>query len=154
MILRPPEYIEDVRERELEMHAAEARISQLDYSLCPHCDYPVEKEFVLCPSCLTRLRERCVSCSRPLDPAWTICPYCETEAPEPPAPPSRSPRRRRSRVADRLPLEEPKDLLDQTVESDSLALSEADDAVAPVPASEPAARTRNARRSGRSRSGS
>src|ERR1700690_2265716 len=30
MILRPPEYLEDVRERELEMHAAQARINQLD----------------------------------------------------------------------------------------------------------------------------
>lgn len=151
MILRPPEYMEDVRERELEMQAAEARISQLDYSLCPHCDYPVEKEFVICPSCLTRLRERCVSCSRPLDPAWTICPYCETEAPEPPVPPSRSSRRRRSRATERLPLAEAEDLLGQTVEADSLSLSDEDGAVAPVPASEPAARARSARRSGRSR---
>ena len=39
MILRPPEYLEDVRERELEMQAAEARLHQLDQSLCPHCDY-------------------------------------------------------------------------------------------------------------------
>lgn len=157
MILRPPEYIEDVRERELEMQAAEARISRLDYSLCPHCDYPVEKEFVICPSCLARLRERCTGCSRPLDPAWTICPYCETEAPEPPAPPepSRSSRRRRSRVEERLSLEEPEDLLGQTVEADSLSLSEEDDdAIAPVPASKPAARTRSSRRSGRPRPGS
>ena len=36
MILRPPEYLEDVRERELEMQAAEARVHQLDQSLCPH----------------------------------------------------------------------------------------------------------------------
>ena len=34
-----------------------------------------------CPSCLRKLKERCVSCSRPLDQAWTICPYCETEVP-------------------------------------------------------------------------
>src|SRR6476619_4627789 len=39
MIVRPPEYLDDVRERELEMQAAEARLHQLDYSLCPHCDY-------------------------------------------------------------------------------------------------------------------
>ena len=35
IILRPPEYLEDVRERELETHAAEARLHQLDYGLCP-----------------------------------------------------------------------------------------------------------------------
>jgi hypothetical protein len=80
MILRPPEYLEDVRERELELQTAEARLHQLDYSLCPHCDYRIERDFVRCPSCLRKLKERCVSCSRPLDRAWTICPYCETEA--------------------------------------------------------------------------
>ena len=79
MILRPPEYLEDVRERELEMQAAEARLHQLDYELCPHCDYRVERDFIRCPSCLRKLKERCVSCSKPLDRAWTICPYCETE---------------------------------------------------------------------------
>src|SRR5437763_14123587 len=37
MIVRPAEYIDDVRERELEMAAAEARLNQLDHFLCPHC---------------------------------------------------------------------------------------------------------------------
>jgi Double zinc ribbon len=81
MILRPPEYLEDVRERELEVQAAEARLHELDYSLCPHCDYRIERDFIRCPSCLRKLKERCVSCSRPLDRAWTICPYCETDVP-------------------------------------------------------------------------
>jgi hypothetical protein len=81
MILRPPEYLEDVRERELEVQAAEARLHELDHSLCPHCDYRIERDFIRCPSCLRKLKERCVSCSRPLDRAWTICPYCETDVP-------------------------------------------------------------------------
>jgi hypothetical protein len=92
MILRPPEYLEDVHERELEVQAAEARLHELDHSLCPHCDYRVERDFVRCPSCLRKLKERCVNCSRPLDQAWTICPYCETEVA-----PSASPRRTRRR---------------------------------------------------------
>jgi hypothetical protein len=81
MILRPPEYLEDVRERELEVQAAEARLHELDHGLCPHCDYRIERDFIRCPSCLRKLKERCVSCSRPLDRAWTICPYCETDVP-------------------------------------------------------------------------
>jgi hypothetical protein len=93
MILRPPEYLEDVRERELEMQAAEARLHDLDHGLCPHCDYRIERDFIRCPSCLRKLKERCVSCSRPLDQAWTICPYCETEVPGA-APPRRTRRRR------------------------------------------------------------
>lgn len=96
MIVRPPEYLEDVHERELEVQAAEARLHELDHSLCPHCDYPVERDFIRCPSCLRKLKERCVSCARPLDRAWTICPYCETEVPN--AKPAR-PAGRRSRSA-------------------------------------------------------
>src|SRR5512137_955889 len=51
VILRPPEFLEDVRERALEMHATEARLHELDYSLCPHCDYRIERDFIRCPSC-------------------------------------------------------------------------------------------------------
>ena len=94
MILRPPEYLEDMRERELETQAAEARVHDLERGMCPHCDYRVEPDFVRCPSCLRKLKERCVSCSRPLDQAWTICPYCETEVPGI----SASQRRRRRRA--------------------------------------------------------
>jgi RNA polymerase subunit RPABC4/transcription elongation factor Spt4 len=79
MILRPPEYLEDVHERELEVQAAEARLHEFDHSLCPHCDYRIERDFVRCPSCLRKLKEACVSCRKPLDPQWSICPYCETE---------------------------------------------------------------------------
>ena len=95
VILRPPEYLEDVQERELEIQAAEARLNGLERTLCPHCDYPVERDFIRCPSCLRKLKERCVSCSKPLDRAWTICPYCEAEVP----PESSSPRRRTRRRA-------------------------------------------------------
>src|SRR3954469_25337236 len=34
MIVRPPEYLDDVRERELEMQAAEARLYQLTTGFC------------------------------------------------------------------------------------------------------------------------
>jgi Double zinc ribbon len=94
MILRPPEYLEDVRERELEMQAAEARLGAFDYKLCPHCDYRIERDFLRCPSCLRKLKDRCASCARPLEQSWTICPYCEAEVAS--ATTSRT-RRRRSR---------------------------------------------------------
>jgi hypothetical protein len=78
-IVRPPEYLDDVRLRELEMHAAEARLHQLDYQLCPYCDFEISSEFLRCPSCQRKLKEPCPSCSRPLDPTWKLCPYCEAE---------------------------------------------------------------------------
>jgi Double zinc ribbon len=81
IILRPPEYLEDVRERELELQAAEVRLAQLEQSLCPHCDYQVERDFLRCPSCMRKLKEPCGSCGRPLERTWSLCPYCEAEVP-------------------------------------------------------------------------
>jgi hypothetical protein len=79
MIVRPPEYLEDVRERELEIAAAEARLHSIEHLACPYCDFEIEKTFLRCPSCLRRLKEPCGTCGRPLDPRWKICPYCEAE---------------------------------------------------------------------------
>lgn len=98
IILRPPEYLEDVQERELEMQAAQARLAELGHLLCPHCDYPVERDFLRCPSCLRKLKDRCGSCGRPLDRAWSICPYCEADVASEGAP-SRARGRRRGAVA-------------------------------------------------------
>lgn len=79
MIVRPPEFLDDVRERELEMQAAEARVAQLGYMLCPHCDAEIERDFLRCPNCMRRLKNPCASCARPLDPLWKVCPFCEAE---------------------------------------------------------------------------
>src|SRR5580692_1814300 len=125
MIIRPPEYLEDVHERELEVRAAEARLRGLEQGLCPHCDYPVERDFIRCPSCLRKLKERCVSCAKPLDRAWTICPYCETEVPPETAPRRRT--RRRAAAADSPP------------GGEELAMSSSEE-LPPVAAPEPASR--------------
>src|SRR4051812_43719914 len=99
LIVRPPEYLDDVRLRELEMTAAEARLASLDYSLCPHCDYEVQSDYLRCPSCMRKLKERCYSCSKPIDPAWRICPFCEAET-SAPTPSATSARRRRRQTTD------------------------------------------------------
>jgi hypothetical protein len=92
LILRPPEFLEDVHERELEIAAAEARLVQARDTGCPSCGFPVERSFLRCPSCLTRLKQPCATCRKPIDPNWRICPYCEAEVGA--APPAR--RRRRA----------------------------------------------------------
>jgi RNA polymerase subunit RPABC4/transcription elongation factor Spt4 len=81
MIVRPPEFLEDVRERDLEMQAAEARLRDAGWLACPHCDQRVEKDFLRCPNCLRKLKDACHNCARPLDPDWKLCPYCEAEIP-------------------------------------------------------------------------
>jgi hypothetical protein len=80
-IVRPPEFLEDAHERELEIKAAELRVRQLTEQSCPSCEYPIEKNFLRCPRCQRRLKDPCPSCNKPVDPRWALCPYCETELP-------------------------------------------------------------------------
>jgi Double zinc ribbon len=89
-ILRPPEFLDDARERALEMKAAELRVRQLSELSCPNCRYPIEKSYLRCPNCQRRLKDPCESCGKPVDPRWALCPYCET------ALPGRQPARRES----------------------------------------------------------
>ena len=77
-IVRPPEYLEDAHERELEIRAAELRVRQLKDQSCPNCEYPVEKNFLRCPNCERRLKDPCPTCGKPVDPRWALCPYCES----------------------------------------------------------------------------
>ena len=77
-IVRPPEYIEDAHERELEIKAAELRVRQLREQTCPNCEYSIEKNYLRCPNCQRRLKDPCPSCGKPVDPRWGLCPYCET----------------------------------------------------------------------------
>src|SRR4051794_1570919 len=63
-IIRPPEYLDDVRLRELEMQAAEARLHELHTHLCPYCDHFVQADFLRCPHCLRELKDPCVNCAK------------------------------------------------------------------------------------------
>jgi hypothetical protein len=103
LIVRPPEYLDDVRERELEIQAAEARLAELGYHLCPYCDAEVERDFLRCPSCMRKLKDPCRACGRPLDPEWKICPFCETEVGAVTSAPRRTRRRRETAAAASLP---------------------------------------------------
>jgi hypothetical protein len=78
MLCRPPEYLEDVRERDLEIKAMEERLS-LRSSQCPVCRASIESSFLVCPVCTTRLKQACSSCNAPLEALWQVCPYCETQ---------------------------------------------------------------------------
>jgi hypothetical protein len=98
MIVRPPEYLDDVRLRELEMQAAEGRLAEVNWHFCPHCDYEVKGDYLRCPSCQRKLKEPCFNCGKALDPQWTLCPYCEAEVGTAPPPVSARRTRRRERV--------------------------------------------------------
>jgi hypothetical protein len=98
MLFRPPEYLEDVRERELEIKAMEDRLAKRDLH-CPVCRSEVDASFLVCPICTTKLKQACSNCKQPLEALWQVCPYCETPV-EPAAIaglPLEPPRRRRAR---------------------------------------------------------
>ena len=76
MLFRPPEYLEDVEERRLEIRAMEKRLGG-GLLQCTVCAADVEEDFRVCPVCATRLRTPCRHCERPLEAAWKVCPYCE-----------------------------------------------------------------------------
>ena len=89
-ILRPPEFLEDKRERELEIRAAGLRVRQLEDASCPNCEHPVERTYLRCPNCRARIKDPCESCGKPVDPRWSICPYCESPMRAAAASPQRS----------------------------------------------------------------
>jgi hypothetical protein len=81
MLFRPPEYLDDVRERELEIRAMEEAIGHDER--CPVCRASIDASFLSCPVCTTKLKQACRHCRQPLEPLWQICPYCETPIEQP-----------------------------------------------------------------------
>ena len=82
LFFRPPEYLEDVRERELEIRAMEERLARRDLH-CPVCRAEVDASFLVCPVCTTKLKQACSNCKAPLEALWQICPHCETRVDTP-----------------------------------------------------------------------
>jgi Double zinc ribbon len=80
LFFRPPEFLDDRRERELEIRAIEDRL-RLRGLECPVCRAAVEPSYLICPVCTTRLRQACSGCGAPLEAIWQACPYCATPVP-------------------------------------------------------------------------
>ncbi len=78
MVMRPPEFAADARERDLEIRAKEVTLAR-DLETCPACYKPVEKEFLICPYCMKKLRKPCTECGKALKLPWNVCPYCKTK---------------------------------------------------------------------------
>lgn len=73
-ILRPRETLAEVYERSLE---EEALLQGIEERLaCPGCNRRIEEDYMICPTCHTRLKKACPSCGRLLHLRWNICPFC------------------------------------------------------------------------------
>lgn len=77
VIVRPPEYLLESRERELELAVLERELRQ-KVDLCPNCRAIAEKNYLVCPECGRELKKPCANCGKPLHMKWKTCPYCAT----------------------------------------------------------------------------
>lgn len=78
MMVRPPETLEEAHEREVEVAAREAELSRSG-ATCPNCFKPIEPDYLICPTCMKKLKKTCESCGRAIKLSWSVCPYCKTK---------------------------------------------------------------------------
>ncbi|MBN1954724.1 MAG: zinc ribbon domain-containing protein [Anaerolineae bacterium] len=74
LMLRPRDTLAEAYERSLEQEALLQAIEEPE--LCPGCSQRVKADYLLCPTCHTRLKQPCIACGRPLHLNWAVCPYC------------------------------------------------------------------------------
>ncbi|MDD5688915.1 MAG: zinc ribbon domain-containing protein [Caldisericia bacterium] len=82
LLIRPPYTLEEMQIIEGEQRLKDLQKKYYEYELnksgriCPVCGLPVEPDYILCPNCYKKLKEKCVQCGRLIDSTWNICPYC------------------------------------------------------------------------------
>ncbi len=73
-IIRPHEKIGEVYERNLAEEALLAEVESI--KSCPTCARRVMDEWIICPTCRTRLNRVCPNCSRLVGLDWSLCAWC------------------------------------------------------------------------------
>jgi len=79
LVLRPARTLEEEYQQTLEEEALLQTIE--DQSICPGCERHIRDDWMVCPSCQTKLRKPCHSCKKLMEIPWNICPYCGTPSP-------------------------------------------------------------------------
>jgi RNA polymerase subunit RPABC4/transcription elongation factor Spt4 len=73
-IIRPHEKIGEVYERNLAEEALLAEVEAI--KSCPTCNRRINDEWIICPTCRTRLNRVCPNCSRLVGLDWSLCAWC------------------------------------------------------------------------------
>ncbi|MEO8207927.1 MAG: zinc ribbon domain-containing protein, partial [Chloroflexota bacterium] len=76
------ERIGEIYERNLAEEAMLAEIEAVHH--CPTCDRTVHNDWIICPTCRTRLNRVCPNCSKLVGLDWSLCAWCgrDFERPE------------------------------------------------------------------------
>lgn len=73
-LIRPHEKIGEANERTL---AEEALLNEVEAVLhCPTCARRVGEQWLICPTCRTRLNRVCPNCNRLVGLDWSLCAWC------------------------------------------------------------------------------
>ncbi len=73
-IIRPQERLGEAYERGLAEEALIAEIEQIEH--CATCGRKVDEDWIICPTCRTRLKRVCPHCSKLVGLDWSICAWC------------------------------------------------------------------------------
>jgi len=73
-VIRPPERLGDVYERNLAQEALLAEVEAV--KTCRGCDRRVDRDWIICPWCRTRLHRVCPNCERLVGLDWSLCAWC------------------------------------------------------------------------------
>ncbi len=73
-IVRPQERIGEIYERNLAEEAMLAEVEAIRH--CPTCDRRVHDDWIICPTCRTRLNRVCPNCSKLVGLDWSLCAWC------------------------------------------------------------------------------
>jgi len=79
LILRPPRTLEQEYQQTLEEEALLQSIE--DSPLCPGCGRRIKDNWVVCPSCHTKIKKTCHQCGKLMELPWNLCPHCGSPAP-------------------------------------------------------------------------
>jgi RNA polymerase subunit RPABC4/transcription elongation factor Spt4 len=79
LILRPSQTLEEEYQQSLEEEALLQNIE--DSPLCPGCNRRIQSNWMVCPSCHTRLKKKCSNCGNLMELPWNLCPFCAAPTP-------------------------------------------------------------------------
>ncbi len=73
-IIRPQERIGEAYERGLAEEALLAEIEAVEH--CATCSRKVHEDWIICPTCRTRLKRVCPNCNKLVGLEWSLCAWC------------------------------------------------------------------------------
>lgn len=82
-LVRPGETVAEANERALAEEAMLVEIEKQQH--CGACRHPIERDWIICPYCRTKLRRVCPTCGHLVEMEWSLCAHCgkDFERPEP-----------------------------------------------------------------------